>query len=154
MQNTDHWTTKRKVLGVVGSAVFVAVLAVNLFQPQNFRSSPEPLVSPVINYVQVNLYDSDENSVDVSYEAVKASAAVSYDNQAGANDCLYWDGNILEIDSIHARWSGSKVHTQIGINRSNGTVGTIGGCTMTGLTSNANVSTTETGSPAEDLKMR
>ena len=45
----------------------------------------------MINYVHVGgLKDSHGNSVDVSYEANKATMGVGYDNQIGANDCTYW----------------------------------------------------------------
>ena len=89
-------------LGIVGIVVTVAVLAVNPFQPQNFRSTPEDLRSPVVFSIWVGLYDRSENSVDVSYEANKADMVVGYDNQVGANDCVYWTD-----DHWHGGWGDS-----------------------------------------------
>ena len=81
---------QKAFLGVVEVVVSLAVLAVNPFQPQNFRTTPEDLRSPQVSSVWVGLYDSGGGSVDVSYEANKATMRVRYDNQIGANDCTYW----------------------------------------------------------------
>ena len=87
MQNNAKLAT----LGIVGVIVSVAVLAVNPFQPQNFWPTPEAVVSPVINYVRVGLYNG-RSSVDVSYEANRAEMGVSWNSQVGTNNCLYWTG--------------------------------------------------------------
>ena len=50
-------------------AVSVAVLAVNPFQPQNFRATPEDLRLPVISEVWLALKDADNSYVDHSGEA-------------------------------------------------------------------------------------
>lgn len=84
---------KLAFLGIVGVAVSVAVLAVNPFQLRNFRSTPEDLRSPWISSVWVGIYDAAGNSVSYSALGRKASMGVGYNNQVGANDCLYWTGD-------------------------------------------------------------
>ena len=91
----------------------MAVLAVNPFQPQNFRSTPEDLRSPVVFSVWVGLYDG-ENPVSASYEANRATMGAGYDNQIGANDCCYWTGNHLAGGGYSAGWG--TVHRDPGYN--------------------------------------
>ena len=79
-------------------------MAVNSFQPQNFRATPEDLVSPVINYVHVALTDAAAGSVDASWDARRATMGVSWDNQIGGNDCVYWTGNHLAGGRRSAEW--------------------------------------------------
>ena len=66
-----------------------------LFKPQNFRATPEDLFSLVVEEVWVGLYDANGGSADASWDARIAEMTVEYDNQSGANDCLYWTGNHL-----------------------------------------------------------
>ena len=55
--NTAQVSQKLVALGIVGVVVSVAVLAVNPFQPRNFRSTPEDLRSPVVVDVWLGLKD-------------------------------------------------------------------------------------------------
>ena len=73
-------------LGIVGVLVSVAVLAVNRSNPQNFQSFPVDIWSPVVSSVYVN-FDNPSNSHSAYQD--KLSMSVHYDNQPGANDCVY-----------------------------------------------------------------
>ena len=104
---------QKAFLGVVEVVVSLAVLAVNPFQPQNFRATPEDLRSPQLSSVWVGLYDSGGGSVDVSYEAFKATMCVGYDNQIGANDCTYWTDNHLADRYSNAIISSSSAKEEL-----------------------------------------
>ena len=83
---------KKKSLGIVGVIISLVVLAANPLLPQNFRSNPQDLRSPVIVEVWMALKDWDGNYVDHSGDAFRAEMGIEWRNQIGANDCAYWTG--------------------------------------------------------------